>query len=118
MAHPWKDLIVWQKAHELVLETYRLSEKFPESERFGLSQQTRRAATSVVSNIVEGKSKRTDKEFKTFLFNSRGSLEELRYQIFLASQLKYIEESDLEYFENKAKNVSFLLNRLINSVEK
>jgi four helix bundle protein len=63
MSHPWKDLIVWQKSHELVLKIYKETADFPKNERFGLTQQIRRSVTSVAANIVEGKSKKTDKEF-------------------------------------------------------
>jgi four helix bundle protein len=79
MSHPWKDLLVWQKAHQYVLEVYKQTNSFPDREKFGLIQQLRRSASSIAANIVEGKSKRTDKEFLSFLFNSRGSLEETRY---------------------------------------
>jgi four helix bundle protein len=77
MSHPWKDLIVWQKSYKFVLEIYRQTNNFPEKERFGLIQQLRRSASSISANIVEGKSKKTDKEFASFLYNSRGSLEEI-----------------------------------------
>jgi len=118
MAHPWKDLIVWQKAHELVLETYKLTSIFPEKEKFGLTQQIRRSATSVVANIVEGKSKNTDKEFSAFLYNSRGSLEETRYHFLLSKDLGYIDEKQYQSLENLATEVSFLLNKLITTINR
>jgi four helix bundle protein len=118
MAHPWKDLIVWQKSHELVLEIYKLTFTFPESERFGLVQQIRRSSTSVAANIVEGKSKKTDKEFSAFLYNSRGSLEETRYHLLLAKDLRYIDDNQYETVENLATEVSLLLNKLIATINK
>jgi four helix bundle protein len=118
MSHPWKDLIVWQKSHQFVLEIYRQTNNFPEKERFGLIQQLRRSASSIAANIVEGKSKKTDKEFASFLYNSRGSLEETRYHMLLARDLGYMNEKEYESSEKLATEVSFLLNKLISSILK
>lgn len=118
MSHPWKDLIVWKKSHELVLEVYRLTNCFPEKERFGMIQQIRRSASSVAANIVEGKSKKTDKEFASFLYNSRGSLEETRYHLLLSKDLEYIDENQYDKIENQAAEVSFLLNKLITTINR
>ncbi len=118
MAHPWKDLIVWQKAHELVLEVYKVSADFPEKEKFGLTQQIRRSSSSVAANIVEGKSKKTDKEFSSYLYNSRGSLEETRYHLLLSRDLGYLDDKLFVTLEKKATEVSFLLNKLISSISK
>jgi len=113
MAHPWKDLIVWQKSHKPVIETFKLIRNFPENERYGLIKQLRRSSTSVAANIVEGKSKRTDKEFSAFLYISRSSLEETRYPLLLPKDLRYIDEKEYGLLENLASEVSFLLNKLI-----
>ncbi len=113
MAHPWKDLVVWQKSHKLVIEIYKATEIFPDKERFGLTQQLRRSAVSVAANIVEGKSRKTDKEFASFLYNSRGSLEETRYHLLLSKDLNYINPEDYEAIEKMAAEVSYLLNKLI-----
>ena len=82
----FRDLRVWQQAIELALLIYRSSEAFPKHEVYGLSQQMRRAAVSVASNIAEGKGHRSDKEFRHFLFHARGSLMELETQIFTCWQ--------------------------------
>jgi len=113
MSHPWKDLIVWQKSHSLVLEIYKQTYLFPEKERFGLTQQIRKSSVSIASNIVEGKSRRTDKEFLSFLYISRGSLEETRYHLLLSKDLGYLNDKDYHVLENRATEVSFLLNKLI-----
>lgn len=118
MSHPWKDLIVWQKSHLLVLDIYKLTNIFPEKERFGLVQQLRRSASSIAANIVEGKSRRTDKEFASFLYNSRGSLEETRYHLLLSKDLGYIDQDEYVKLEEMATEVSFLLNKLIGSISK
>jgi four helix bundle protein len=118
MTHPWKDLIVWQKSHRLVLEIYKLSANFPEKERYGLLSQIRRSAISVAANIVEGKSRKTDKEFLSFLYNSRGSLEETRYHLLLSRDLDFINPEEYEMLEKMSSEVSFLLNSLIKSITK
>ena len=84
MANSWKDLVVWQKAHEMVLEIYRLIRSFPKTETYALVDQIKRATYSVPANIVEGHSKNTKKEFLRYLYISRGSLEELRYFFLLS----------------------------------
>ncbi|MCG3146848.1 MAG: hypothetical protein PCFJNLEI_00282 [Verrucomicrobiae bacterium] len=88
-AKTFRDLIVWQKAHQLVLEVYRWSEAFPKSETYGLTSQLRRAAVSIPANIAEGfkKSGRADKA--RFMNISQGSLEECRYYLILAKDLSY-----------------------------
>jgi four helix bundle protein len=85
----FEDLIVWQKAHQFVLEVYKLTKDFPKEELYGLTSQLRRAAVSIAANIAEGYKKRT-KPDKTRFFNiAEGSLEECRYYLILATELKY-----------------------------
>jgi four helix bundle protein len=88
-ARSFRDLLVWRKAHELVLAVYRLTESFPEREKFGLSHQMRRAAVSVPANIAEGFGKRSQAEKARFLNIAEGSLEECRYYLILAQDLGY-----------------------------
>lgn len=86
-AKTFKDLIVWQKAHELVLEIYDYTKGFPKSELYGLTSQFRRAAVSVAANIAEGFKKRGKRDKARFMNISQGSLEECRYYIILAQDL-------------------------------
>ena len=90
---PWvrnyRDLLVWQKAIELVKEAYPLSNRLPASERFGLVSQIRRAAASVPSNIAEGHARQHDSEFRQFLYVALGSLAELDTHVTVAAQLGY-----------------------------
>jgi four helix bundle protein len=81
--------VVWKKAHELVLAVYRLTESFPDREKFGLSHQMRRAAVSVPVNIAEGFGKRSQAEKARFLNIAEGSLEECRYYLILTQDLGY-----------------------------
>ena len=74
MSSSFKDLRVWQEAMNLAVSVYRATSKFPKHELYGLSQQLRRAAVSIPSNIAEGKGRRSDREFRNFLMHARGSL--------------------------------------------
>ncbi|MCH2449809.1 MAG: four helix bundle protein [Gracilimonas sp.] len=88
-AKTFQDLIVWQKAHKFVLNTYNYTKNFPKHELYGLSSQFRRAAVSIPANIAEGFKKRGTKDTMRFLNISHGSLEERRYYIILAKDLNY-----------------------------
>ncbi|NLX90367.1 MAG: four helix bundle protein [Firmicutes bacterium] len=110
-------LIVWQKAHELVLKTYEITKDFPKDEQFGLTSQIRRAAVSIPSNIVEGKARGSNKEYKRFLLMARGSLEEVKYQLFLAKDLNYIDEEKYKGVLNLAMETGKLLAGLIKKLD-
>lgn len=100
------DLIMWQKAHDLVLETYKATELFPKHELFGLVSQFRRAAVSIPANIAEGY-KRKGKADKLRFFNiSQGSLEEARYFIILSKDLLYIDEKQFASLNMKIEETS------------
>jgi four helix bundle protein len=106
-ARSFKELIVWQKAHQFVLEVYRFTQKFPSDERFGLTSQIRRAAVSVPANIAEGFPKRSSND-KTRFFNiAQGSLEEVHYYLILAKDLGYGDSTGLV---NLYDEVARLLN--------
>jgi four helix bundle protein len=109
-------LIVWQKSHELVLKIYELTKDFPKDEMFGLTSQIRRAAVSIPSNIVEGKARGSKKDYRRFLLMSRGSLEEVKYQMLLARDLKYVDEVVYKEILNLADETGKMLNGLINKL--
>lgn len=109
MAHTFKNIKVWQKAHLLVLEIYKITNKFPVSERYGLTSQVRRSACSIATNIVEGYKRRTNKEFLYFLNIADGSLEETKYHVLLASDLGYIEEHNYQNLIKIAEEVGRML---------
>ncbi len=113
----WRELKVWEKSHELVLEIYKMTSSFPKTEIYGITSQIRRSASSVPSNIVEGQSRNTTKEYLQFLYNARGSLEETRYFLFLSKDLEYIEESEYDYLEQKYGEISKMLNGLIKKLK-
>ena len=113
----WKDLKVWQKAHGLVLEIYKLTSSFPKEEVFGLISQLRRSSSSIPANIVEGQSRNTTKEYIQFLYNARASLEETRYHLLLSKDLDYVENDKYNAFEIKYEEVSKMLNSLIKGLK-
>ena len=90
-ARSFQDLIVWQKAHQFVLEVYRLSERFPQREVYGLTSQLRRAAISIPANIAEGFRKRSRPDKARYMNIAQGSVEECRYYLILAKDLGYGE---------------------------
>jgi four helix bundle protein len=101
----------------LVLKIYELLAVYPNDEKYAITDQIKRAAYSIPSNIVEGFSKPTTKDFLKFLYISRGSLEELRYFFILSKDLSYINEKTHTYFENKFTKISKMLNGLIKSLK-
>ena len=107
----FQDLLVWQKAHKLTLEIYKLTRDFPQEEKFGVISQLRRAAVSVCANIAEGHRKST-KDFLRFLDISRGSLEEVRYFLILAKDLGFFDEERFIAFVNLSDEVGKMLNGL------
>jgi four helix bundle protein len=108
----FRDLVVWQEAHKLVLMVCRTTDNFPKSEQFGLTSQMRRAAVSVPANIVEG-FKRTSKTEKARFYNiAEASLEELKYFFLLATDLSFTTDSTLA---TQADTVGRLLYRFIQS---
>ena len=90
-----KDLDVWTEAITLVTEIYKLTANYPDSERFGLMSQMRRAAVSVPSNIAEGTARSTNKEYIHFLNISLGSLAELETQILISQNLKFLSSTEI-----------------------
>ena len=95
-AKTFRDLIVWQKAHQFVLAAYRLSESFPKPEIYGLTSQLRRAAVSVPANIAEGFKKTGRADKARFMNIAQGSLEECRYYLILAADLGYGKTKELD----------------------
>lgn len=110
-----KDLKVWQESMDLVTEIYRISDFFPENEKFGLTSQIRRCAISIPSNIAEGCARKGNRELLQFLYVSLGSLAELETQYEIAQNLNYINES--EEIRNKIIFIRIMLSNLIKSIK-
>ena len=116
MAASFRDLRVWQDAMKLTTEIYRSTGGFPKHETYGLTQQIRRAAVSVPSNIAEGKGHHSDKEFAHFLLHARGSLLELETQLMIAEELQYLTKPDATGLLAMAEKVGRALSGLINAM--
>jgi four helix bundle protein len=113
----FRELKVWQKAHELTLDVYRVTAQFPKQEIYGLVSQMRRCAASVGSNIAEGKGRRGDIEFGRFIQIACGSLTELEYQLLLSRDLKYLPETDYRNMNQKLAEVNRMLVSLQQKVK-
>ena len=96
----FNDIVAWQRAHKLVLHVYKLTNHFPPSEKYALSSQLRRAVVSIASNIVEGFKRRSVKDSLHFYNVAEASLEEVKYQLLIAKDLKYISEKQYMDIEN------------------
>jgi four helix bundle protein len=114
----FEDLAVWQKSHRLVLEIYKITNDFPKFEEFGLTNQLRRSAASIPTNIAEGLGANSKVNFRRMLFIARGSLVETRYHLILARDLGYISISTYKSLKVAYNEVGKMLNALINSLGK
>ncbi len=94
--HNFRNLVIWKKAINLVEDIYRLTLKFPEDEKYGLTSQIRRSAISIPSNVAEGAGKNTEGEFKNFLGIASGSSNEFFSQLILSHKLGFIARKELE----------------------
>jgi len=113
----YRDLLVWQRAIELSVAVYKLTEEFPRHELYGLAVQLRRAVVSIPSNIAEGQSRRTTGEFIQFLCIARGSNAEVQTQLFLIRTLGFADQASIAKCESLSLEVARMLNGLIASLE-
>ena len=113
MAKNYRELTVWQKAMDLVAEVYKIIKMLPGYEQYALSDQMRRAAISIPSNIAEGQARKTTKEFVNFLSVARGSNAELNTQCLICQRLAYVSEKDLQPTLNLSDEVGKMLSSLI-----
>ncbi len=102
-------LRVWQEAHKLTLQIYKITKKFPSDELYGLTSQLRRAASSIGSNLAEGSGRNSDKELARFVSIAQGSAFEARYQMILAKDLGYISPTEFSSLENQILSISRML---------
>jgi four helix bundle protein len=111
-----RDLIVWQKAMDLVISVYRFTEDFPKAEVYGLTSQIRRCASSIPANIAEGQGRRLGGEFLQFLGNARGSLLELDTHLEIAFRLGMLSSDIHSSLMQQLIEVRKLLNGLMRSI--
>ena len=103
--HRFKDLEIWKRSRVFCSTIYQVTSNFPESEKFGLTNQLRRAAVSIPSNIAEGSSRKSNKDFARFLQITLGSAFEIETQLLIAFDLKFISDEDLESLLNELNSI-------------
>ena len=113
----FKQLEIWQEAYAFTLEIYQLTKKFPDSERYGLSSQIRRASTSIISNIAEGCGRDGDAELKRFLLIAMGSASEAECQLMLSRDLGYITSTHYDELYTKLTTFKRRTNALIQKIK-
>lgn len=109
----YKELSVWQKSIQLVIDIYKLTKTFPKDEIYGLVSQMQRAAVSIPSNIAEGNERNSKKEFIHFLHIARGSLAELETQLVIAEKLNYINQNQSTQILNNCHEIGKMINGLL-----
>ena len=109
-----KDLDVWNKAMDFVVLLYKKTKDFPKDEIYSLTNQMRRAAVSIPSNIAEGASRQSNKEYIQFLYIARSSAKELETQLIIANRLEYLSEEDFTNLNQDLVNIAKMLTGLIN----
>ena len=110
--HSFTKLKVWQKAHNLTVNIYKLTSNFPNDEKFGLTNQIRRASVSIESNIAEGCGRNGDKDFSRFLDISQGSCFEVKCQVYIAKDLEYISLEKATLVVSKIDEVMRMIHSL------
>ena len=114
----YRDLLVWQKAFDLVSEVYRATARFPAREQYGLTAQTRRACVSVVANIAEGAARQHTREFVQHLHVALGSMAELETYLLLSERLRYLPEEASKALMASASEVGRMLRGLVKSLQR
>ncbi len=115
--HNFKNLTIWQKGMDLVSDTYNLIRSFPDIEKYGLSSQMIRSATSIPSNIAEGSSKTSDKHFNNYLETSLGSAFEWETQLNVALMQGYLSNQKFKILENKIQQIEKMISGFKNSLK-
>jgi four helix bundle protein len=113
----FRDLEVWQLAKLLVVDIYKITESFPAKEQFGLTNQIRRSAVSVSSNLAEGSARGSDADFARFLSIALGSLAELENQLMIAKEIGFLKNEDFTFLEGKFISIGKMLRALKNSIK-
>ncbi len=112
----YRDLQVWRKAMGLVVMVYRHTQAYPSDERFGLTSQTRRAATSIPANIAEGQARKSNPSFRNFLRIALGSMAELETHVEIARRLSYLDQQAARSLLQAADEVGRMLQGLLKSL--
>jgi four helix bundle protein len=116
-AKGYEQLNVWQKAMDLTVEIYGITKHFPKEELYGITNQMRRAAVSIPSNIAEGHSRNSQKEFLNFLSIAKGSNAELFTQLLICERVGYISSSNIKPIKQLSQEIARMLTSLITRIE-
>ena len=111
MMHRFKELEIWKRSRLFCSDVYKVTAKFPDAEKFGLTNQLRRASVSIPSNIAEGSSRHSSKDFSRFLEITLGSCYEVETQFLIASDLGFIEDSKLQSLLNELNEITKMISR-------
>lgn len=114
----YRGLLVWQKAVTLAKDVYKLTEGFPKSQQYGLTNQIQRAAVSIASNIAEGSGRNGTKEFIYHVGIAQGSLYELQTQLVIACEIGFVSQEALEVFVNSTDEIGRMLNGLVTGLKR
>ena len=109
--HKFKELQIWKRSREFCSEIYSITSKFPDSEKFGLTNQLRRASVSIPSNIAEGSSRKSNKDFSRFLEITLGSAYEIETQLLIAFDLKFINENELKKLTSELEEIIKMISK-------
>ena len=113
MVQDYKQLKIWKRGFQLAIDVYKLTNKFPNHERYNLTSQLRRAATSISSNIAEGASKHTSTDFVRFLNQAYASLKEVESLLLLSKELKYVLVRDFEVLAKEIDELARMIYRFM-----
>ena len=117
-SYSYEDLVVWQKSIALTKDIYTITASFPDTERYGLISQIRRAAVSIPSNIAEGQRRNTKKDFVHFLHIAYGSAAELKTEMIIAHELGYIDSARASRVKESIEEIERMLNTFINTLKR
>jgi four helix bundle protein len=109
--HRFKELEIWKRGRLFCSQIYSMTSKFPDSEKFGLTNQLRRASVSIPSNIAEGSSRKSNKDFSRFLEITLGSAYEIETQILIAFDLKFISEQELNSLDKELSEIIKMISK-------
>ncbi|MBQ7218027.1 MAG: four helix bundle protein [Ruminococcus sp.] len=116
-AKSFRDLIVWQKSIDLVVEVYQLIKRLPKEEIYSLSNQMRRSSVSIPSNIAEGQQRKTTKEFVNFLSIAKGSNAELQTQLIICVRLGYLTDEQIKPTMTLSEEISKMLTKICETLQ-
>ena len=115
---PHQKLDLWTRAIEFVLAIYKLTERFPTEEKFGLTSQMRRASVSIAANISEGAARTSVKEFMQFLSHSQGSASEVDTELIIAARLGYVLDEEYQKLSRDLDDIGRMITRLSQSLKR